>query len=122
VYDNKVGDNGGWVRSSVTGTAPFRVFTIEYNNLEINNNNNRYADIQVQFFETSHKVVLLLGTEDTRSQYGGNAEIGLHAGVNGFSHLWGTVYGLADNTWIEYTPPPILVTATSGTTKARYFT
>lgn len=122
VYDNKVGDNGGWVRSSVTGTAPFRVFTIEYNNLEINYNNKRYADIQVQFFETSHKVVLLLGTEDTRYQYGGNAEIGLHAGVNGFSHLWGTVYGLADNTWIEYSPPPILVTATSGTTKARYFT
>lgn len=119
IYDCKVGDGGGWIRSRVTGTAPFRVFTIEYNNLEINWSASLYADIQVQFHETSNKVVLLLGTSNV-SQSG--ADLGIHSGVDNFFNKWQEVASGTKNAWIEYSPPPVQVTATSGTTNARYFT
>src|SRR5574344_891948 len=119
LYDSKVGDGGGWVRSTVTGTAPYRIFTIEYNNLEINWNANVFADIQVQFHETSGKVVLLFGSDNV---YQSGADLGIHSGVSNYFHYWQEVASGTNNRWIEYSPPPIIVTATSGTTKARYFT
>ncbi len=119
LYDGNVSDIGSWVRSTVTGTAPYRIFTIEYQNLEINWNSNLYADIQVQFHETSNKVVLLFGSDNV-SQSG--ADLGIHSGVSNYFHKWQEVSSGTNNRWIEYSPPPILVTATSGTSKARYFT
>ncbi len=58
VYNSKVGDNGGWCKYLVTGTSPNRIFTIEYNNIEIDYNDSKYADVEVSFYETSNKIVL----------------------------------------------------------------
>lgn len=118
VYDDKVGDNGGWVKSLVTGTAPNRIFTIEYHQLEINNTANRYADIQVSFYETSEKVVLKFGSENINQS---GVDMGIHSGMAGFFNYWKDVDG-ASAGWIEYTPKHVLVTATSGSTNIRYTT
>lgn len=118
IEDNNI-TTGGWVRSTVTGTAPFRVFTIEFNNMLIRRTDGRQADIQVQFHETSNKVIQLLGTHNvTRT----GADMGLHSGVSGYFNKWQDVNNGIQNRWIEYSPPPVLVTATSGTGKARYNT
>ncbi len=117
VYDGKVGDGGGWVRSSVTGTAPNRIFTIEYNNLEINYNAKKYASTQVSFYETLNKIVLKFG-DDNVNQAG--ADIGIHSGVSGYFNKWQEVANGTNNTWIEYTPPYIELNATSGSLLAYY--
>lgn len=119
VYDGKVGDNNGWVRSVVTGTAPERIFTIEYNNLEINYNENRFAEIQVSFYESSNKIVLKLGADNLWWSRNG-VDMGLHSGVDSFYNKWQEVRSGTNNTWIEYTPPYIEVNATIGTSIAYY--
>ena len=119
MYDGKIGDNGGWIRYLVTGTAPERIFTIEYNNLEIDYNDNRYADVQVSFYESSNKIVLKLGTENLKNAVSG-VDMGLHSGVNGYFNKWKEVTNGGNNTWIEYTPPYIEVNATIGTSIAYY--
>ena len=105
VYDGKVGDNGGWVRSVVTGSAPNRIMTIEYNNLEIDYNDGRYTDVQVSFYETSYKIVIKLGADNI---YKNGVDIGIHSGVDNYFDKWQEVYSGTNNTWIEYTPvaPP----------------
>ncbi|MCB2209079.1 MAG: hypothetical protein KQH67_12375 [Bacteroidetes bacterium] len=105
VYDDKVGDNGGWVRSLVTGSSPNRIFTIEYNNLEIDYNDGRYTDVQVSFYETTYKVVLKLGTDNI---YKDGVDMGIHSGVNNYFDKWQEVLNGTNNAWIEYTPtsPP----------------
>jgi hypothetical protein len=118
VYDAKVGDGGGWVRSSVTMTAPYRIFTIEYNNLEINYGAGRYADIQVSFYETLNKIVLKFGPTDNVNQAG--ADMGIHSGVSGYFNKWQEVASGTNNTYIEYTPPYIEVNATTGASLAFY--
>jgi len=101
VYDGKVGDNGGWVRSLVTGTAPNRIFTIEYNNLEIDYNDRKYADVQVSFYESSNKIILKLGADDITKS---GVDLGLHSGVNTYYNKWQEIVSGTNNTWIEYTP------------------
>lgn len=118
IEDNEV-SNSGWVRATVTGTAPFRTFTIEFNNLTIRRNDARQANVQVQFYETSNKVVLLLGNHNVTR---GGVDMGLHSGVNNFFHKWRDLGNSTANQWIEYTPRPVLVKATAGTAKTRYNT
>ena len=118
VYDGKVGDGGGWVKSLVTGTAPNRVFTVEYNNLEIDYNDGRYSDIQVSFYESINKIVLKFGDDNITKS---GVDMGLHSGVNTFFNKWQEVLSGANNTWIEYTPPYIEVNATVGNSLAYYF-
>lgn len=118
VYDGSVGDNGGYVRSLVTGSSPERIFTIEYNNLEIDYNDNRYADAQVSFYESSNKIVLKFGTENINKN---GADMGLHSGVNTYFNKWQEVRSGTQNTWIEYLPPYIEVNATAGSIQANYF-
>ncbi len=117
VFDGKVGDNGGWIRSLLTGTAPYRIFTIEYNNLEINYNAAKYADIQVSFYETLNKIVLKFGADNVTQS---GADMGIHSGVSGFFNKWQEVASGTNNTWIEYSPPYIEVNATTGTSLAFY--
>jgi len=117
VYDNKVGDNGGYVKYLVTGTTPNRVFTIEYNNIEVNYNSNRYADVEVSFYESSNKIVLMLGPNDNIITSG--VDMGIHSGVDGYYNKWQEVYSGINNTWIEYSLP-IEVIATSGLTNEYY--
>ncbi|WP_298363713.1 hypothetical protein [uncultured Lutibacter sp.] len=117
VYGTKVGDNGGWVKSLVTGNAPQRVFTIEYNNLEIDRNDKKYADLQVSFYESTNKIVLKLGSKDITKT---GVDMGLHSGVSTFFNKWQEVQSGTENTWIEYTPPFIEVNATLGTSLAYY--
>lgn len=81
VFDGKVGDNGGWVRSLVTGTAPNRIYTIEYNNYEIDFDDGLYADVQVSFYESSNKIVLKFGADDVTQS---GADMGIHSGVSGY--------------------------------------
>ncbi|MBT6763173.1 MAG: hypothetical protein HOA90_01435, partial [Prolixibacteraceae bacterium] len=119
VYDGKVGDNGGWVKSLVTGTEPNRIFTIEYNNLEIDYNDNRYADLQVSFYESINKIVLKFGTDNITKS---GVDMGLHSGVNDYFNKWQEVQSGTNNTWIEYTPPYVEVESTTGTSSAYYFT
>lgn len=105
VYDGNVGDNSGWVRSLVSGSSPNRVFTIEYNNLEIDYNDGNYTSVQVSFFETSNKVVLKLGADDLNKS---GVDMGIHSGVDSYYDKWQEVLSGTNNSWIEYTPsqPP----------------
>ena len=119
VYENKVGDGGGWVRSATTGAAPNRIFTIEYNNLEIDFNDGFYADLQVSFYETSNKIVLKFGSDNVTRTL---ADIGLHSGTSGYFNDWQDVDNGTNNRWIEYTLPPVEVNATGGTTLNNYNT
>ncbi|NOR28558.1 MAG: hypothetical protein GQ540_08530 [Lutibacter sp.] len=117
VSDGNVADAGSWTRSLVTGTAPNRIFTIEYNNFEINYNANKYADVQVSFYESSHKIVLKLGADNVTTS---SADLGIHSGVNTFFNKWQEVANGTNNTWIEYTPPFVEVNATIGTLTTFY--
>jgi hypothetical protein len=118
IYDDYVGrTTASWVRSLVTGTAPNRIFTIEYNNLEISYAAGLYADIQVSFYESTNKVVLKFGTDNV-AQAG--ADIGIHSGVANYFNKWQEVQSGTNNTWIEYSAPNIEVNATIGTLTANY--
>ena len=88
VYDGKVGDNGGWIKSLVTGSAPDRIFTIEYNNHEIDYNDSKYADVQVSFYESTNKIVLKLGADDITRV---GVDMGLHSGVSTFYNKLATI-------------------------------
>jgi len=105
VYDNQVQDNGGWARYLVSGSSPNRVFTIEYNNTEIDYNDNDFADIQVSFYETTNTIVLKIGDDNVARA---NVDLGICSGVTSYYSYWGNVNTLTNNTWIEYTPntPP----------------
>jgi hypothetical protein len=105
VYDGKVENNGGWVRSLVTGSSPNRIFTIEYNNLEIDYNDNKYTNVQVSFYEASYKVVLKLGPDNINKN---GVDMGIHSGVVNYFNKWQEVRSGTNSTWIEYTPaaPP----------------
>ncbi|RLD42078.1 MAG: hypothetical protein DRI86_12280, partial [Bacteroidetes bacterium] len=102
IEDNDTEDAVSRVYYQTTGTTPNRIFTIEYQDLEINFGTNKHADIQVQFYETSNKVVILMGADDV-SQI--SADIGIHSGVNTFFNKWQDVDNGANNAWIEYTMP-----------------
>ena len=119
VFDANVSDAGSWVRSNTSGTSPNRVFTIEYNNIEIDYNDNRYADLQVSFYETSNKIVVKYGADNVNKI---GADIGIHSGVSGYFNKWQEVQSGTNNTWIEYTFPPVEVNATGGTVKQFYQT
>ncbi|WP_297088776.1 GEVED domain-containing protein [uncultured Draconibacterium sp.] len=110
VYDNKVGDNGGFCKYLVTGAEPNRILTLEFNNIEIDFKANRYATVQVSFYETSNKIVIKFGTENINKK---GVDIGLHSGVSGYFNKWGEVKGFAGNTWIEYTPLASLIVSPS---------
>jgi len=112
IYNDKVGDGGGWVRANTSGASPNRIFTIEYNNIEIDRNDTRYADIQVSFYETSNKIVLKFGTDD--GVFATGADLGIHSGVPNYFNKWQEVQSGTNNTWIEYTLPPVEVNATTG--------
>ena len=56
IYDASTADDDSHVYYKVTGTAPYRVLTVEYAKLEIDYNDNRYADLQVSFYETSNNI------------------------------------------------------------------
>ena len=116
VYDGNVAGTG-WVKSLVTGTAPNRIFTIEYNNLEIDYNDNKYVDVQVSFYESINKIVLKFGVDNINKN---GVDMGIHSGVNTFFNKWQEVNGGTNNTWIEYTPPNVEVNATIGTSLASY--
>ncbi|MDA3852806.1 MAG: hypothetical protein PF444_00970, partial [Bacteroidales bacterium] len=107
VYDGQVRDNSGWLRKLTTGVAPNRIFTIEYHNLEIDYNDNLFADVQVSFYETSNKVVLKLGSDNITKD---GVDMGLHSGVDAFFNKWQEVKSGTNDTWVEYTPtsaPPV---------------
>jgi len=106
VYDNQVLDNSGWTRYLTTGIAPNRIFTIEYNNIEIDFNDNDFADLQVTFYETSNKIVIKLGTDNVARN---SVDIGLSSGVASYYSYWGNVNTVTNDTWIEYTAttPPV---------------
>ncbi len=79
VYDSYVGRVGSsWVKYLVTGSAPNRILTIEYNDIEIAYNDAKYADVQVSFYETLNKVVLKFGADNVTAT---GADMGIHSGV-----------------------------------------
>jgi hypothetical protein len=112
LYDGDVSDSGSWIRSRVIGSAPERIFTIEYNNLEIDYNDSRYADVQVSFYESTNRIVMKLGSDNLNKN---GVDMGLHSGVNGFYNKWQEVLSGTNNTWIEYTPPNVEVSDSQGT-------
>ncbi|MCD4679369.1 MAG: hypothetical protein K8S00_03175, partial [Bacteroidales bacterium] len=118
VFDCNVSSTS-WVRSLVSGSSPNRIFTVEYNNIEIDYNDGNYADVQVSFYESTNIIVLKLGADDITTA---GVDMGIHSGVNTFFNKWQEVLSGTNNTWIEYTPPYIEVNATSGTTLAYYST
>jgi hypothetical protein len=102
VFDCKVGDNGGWVRYLVTGVSPYRILTIEYYNIEIDYDDNKFAGVQVSFYESFNKIILKLGSDNITVD---GVDMGIHSGVSGFFHKWQEVRSGTNNTWIEYTVP-----------------
>ncbi len=119
IYDAKVGDNGGWVRSNLSGSSPNRVFTIEYNNLEVDYNDTKYVDVQVSFYESTNKAVLKLGADNLGKS---GVDMGIHSGTSGYFHKWQEVTSGTNDTWIEYSLPPVEVNATGGQTVNYYST
>lgn len=114
-YVGRVGTS--WVKSKVTGTAPYRILTVEYNDLSIPYySSSNLVDVQVCFYESLNKVVLKLGNDNIT--YSG-VDMGIHSGVSGYFNKWQEVKTGANNTWIEYTPP-VKVIASAGTTEAYY--
>lgn len=112
--DCKVGDGGGWVRYLLTGSSPNRVLTVEYNNIEIDYDDAKYADLQVSFYETSNIIVLKFGADNVTRTL---ADIGIHSGTDGYYNDWQDVDNGTDNTWIEYTPnAPACTTPTNQAT------
>ena len=118
MYDDYVGriPASSWVKYIVTGNAPNRILTIEYQNLEIPYYMGVYADIQVSFYETLNTVVLKLGADNISTS---GVDMGIHSGVANYFNKWQEVASGTNNTWIEYTLP-IKVTSTSGTALAYY--
>ncbi|RLD66823.1 MAG: hypothetical protein DRI84_03975 [Bacteroidetes bacterium] len=102
VYDDNFEDGSSHLYYLTTGTSPNRVLTIEFDNVEIDYNDNRFANAQVSFYESSNKVVIKLGTDNINK---GGVDIGLHSGVNTFFNKWQEVQSGTNNTWIEYTIP-----------------
>ncbi len=88
-----------------TGTAPNRVFTVEMNQVEIRYDENKYADVQVSFYETSNIIVLKFGTENINY----SAYMGIHSGSNSYwnsyYNKWQNLNGASQNRWRAYTPP-----------------
>lgn len=119
VYDSKVGDGGGWVRHLTTGTSPNRIFTIEYNNIEVDYNDSRYADVQVSFYEATGKIVLKFKDDNVNKS---GVDMGIHSGTAGYFNKWQEVLTGTNSSWIEYTPNIIEVNATGGTATAYYST
>ncbi|MBV5343013.1 hypothetical protein JZU68_05190, partial [bacterium] len=89
------------------------------NNIEIDNNDTRYADLQVSFYETSNIVVVKFGADNLNKS---GADIGIHSGTTGFFNKWQEVLSGTNNTWIEYSLPPVEVNATGGTAQQFYQT
>jgi len=118
ISDDYVGrTSASWVRSLVTGTAPNRIFTIEYNNIEITYSAGKYADIQISFYESNNKIVLKFGADDVAVS---GADIGIHSGVSGYFNKWKEVQSGTNNTWVEYSPPYVEANATLGTLTGYY--
>jgi hypothetical protein len=92
---------GSHVYYRTTGTSPNRVFTIEYQNLEVGYSSGEYADIEVSFYETSNKVVIKFGSDDVSTS---SADQGIHSGVSGYYNKWQEVASGTNNSWIEYDP------------------
>ena len=113
-YLGRVADS--WCRYLVTGTAPYRILTIECNNIEIDYNDGLYADVEVSFYETTNEIVLKLGNDNISVS---GVDMGIHSGVNGFYNKWQEVQSGTNNTWIRYMLP-VEVTATNGTLKSFY--
>jgi len=107
VYDGNVSNiYGSWTRYVVTGVAPNRVLTVEFNHYEIDWNDPYFTDVQVSFYETSNKFVVKLGVDDIDKD---GVDMGVHSGVDGYFHKWGELKTLTNNTWIEYSPIPNLI-------------
>jgi len=85
----------------VTGTAPNRVLTIDFQNMGIYGNPYLYIDIQASFYETTNKIVMRVGNSNFERD---NADIGIHSGIAGYYHYWQDAMYSTPFTWIEYTP------------------
>jgi len=99
VYDVGFLDATSHIYYQTTGTSPNRIFTIQYQNVEVDYNDNRYASIEVSFYETSNKVVILFGTDNVNRS---SVDMGIHSGVSGYYNKWQEVRSGTNNTWIEY--------------------
>jgi len=89
----------------VTGLAPDRVLTIDFQNQGIYGNPYLYLDIQISFYETSNKMVLKVGNNNFLRD---NADIGIHSGQTDFYHYWQDARYSTPYTWIEYTIPTFI--------------
>jgi hypothetical protein len=118
MYDNYVGRTAtSWVKYLVTGSAPYRVLTIEYNDLNTPYySSTNFTDVEVSFYETTNKVVLKLGDDNITTA---GVDMGIHSGVSGYFHKWQEVENGTNNTWIEYSLP-IQVESSLGTPIAYY--
>ena len=109
-YDCGFLDGNSHIYYLTSGSSPNRIFTIEFQDIEIDYNDDEYADLQVSFYETTNKVVIKFGTDNV-TQAG--ADIGIHSGVNTYYNDWQDVDNGTNNRWIEYTPPIACTTPTN---------
>ncbi len=107
LYDDlassSAGPNPAKVYYKVTGTAPNRILTIEYDNLLVPANSISAiptVDAQVSLYESSYKIVIKIKDILTSQN---NVDIGLHSGVSGYYNYYNDVDKLKGDTYIEYT-------------------
>ena len=101
IQDGNIGDAQSHIYFETTGTAPNRIFTIEYQDLELDYNDSKYADIQVSFYETSNKIVIKFGADNLTVA---SADQGIHSGVATYFNKWQDADNGTNDTWIEYSP------------------
>lgn len=83
----------------VSGTAPARVLTIEFVNIEIDYNDNKYADIQLSLYEDTQDLVIRFGDDNIVKT---GADLGFHSGVNGYFSELGKANELENNTYAVF--------------------
>ena len=96
-------NNNSTVHYLTTGSGSNRIFTIEVQNLEIRFNQGKYIDVQISFYETSNKIVIMVGSFDVSSSF--STYLGIHSGNSSYKDQWGELQDIGENKWKAYTPP-----------------
>ncbi|OLE27492.1 MAG: hypothetical protein AUG44_10030 [Actinobacteria bacterium 13_1_20CM_3_71_11] len=115
-HDDLLVDGSAAIRTSTTGTAPNRQFTVEWSNVTFAYNTTQRFDAEVIFSENSGDIVTDYRNLDTDNEKGADATVGirdttLQRGENYVSYQ----PLLANNTAVTFHPIPAVPFADSGT-------
>ncbi len=88
--DLEVSDDGGSIRYKVSGTAPFRILTVEWNDLqEFGSSTAHYGTFQVRLYESTNRIEFWYGKMKGSSSSSDEASIGVAASKDRYIHILG---------------------------------